>query len=211
MLKTVNLSHSFEYPLFNNINLNINKQESIAIIGRSGSGKSTLLNSLSSLLKPKSGEIIFEDKNLYSLKERELLKIRRELFGIIFQAHYLFRGFSGVENLEVASILSKNGIDKSILEKLKIEDVIKQQIGTLSGGQQQRVSIARVLTKKPKIIFADEPTGNLDKETSHDVMNIIFNYIKESNSSLFLVTHDEKLASRCDKVYRLENRELFKL
>ncbi len=211
MLKTINLSHSYDYPLFNNVNININERESIAIIGRSGSGKSTLLNSLSSLLKPTSGEIIFENKNLYSLKEKELLKIRREIFGIIFQAHYLFRGFSGIENLEVSSLLSKNKINDNILKKLKIQDVVKQQIGTLSGGQQQRVSIARVLTKNPKIIFADEPTGNLDKETSHDVMNIIFNYIKTNNSSLFLVTHDEKLANRCDKVYKLENQELLKL
>lgn len=211
MLKTTNLSHSYDYPLFENVNLNIDPKESIAIIGRSGSGKSTLLHILSSLLKPNSGEIIFNNKELYSLKEKELLKIRRELFGIIFQSHYLFRGFNGVENLEVASILSSHSIDKTTLEKLKIDSVINQQIGTLSGGQQQRVSIARVLTKKPKVIFADEPTGNLDKETSHDVMNMIFEYIKEEDSSLFLVTHDEKLASKCDIVYRLENRELIKL
>ncbi len=211
MLKTINLSHSYEYPLFENVNLNIKERGSIAIIGRSGSGKSTLLHILSSLLKPKSGEVIFQNNDLYTIKEKELLKLRRELFGIIFQSHYLFRGFSGVENLEVASILGTKSIDKNILEKLKIEKVINQQIGTLSGGQQQRVSIARVLTKKPKVIFADEPTGNLDKETSHDVMDMIFGYIKENNSALFLVTHDEVLASKCDLVYRLENKELIKL
>lgn len=211
MLKTINLSHSFDYPLFKDVNLSIKENQSIAIIGRSGSGKSTLLHILASLLKPNNGTILFEDKNLYSLKEKDLLKIRKNLFGIIFQSHYLFRGFNGIENLEVASLLSNQSIDKEVLEKLKIDNVINQQIGTLSGGQQQRVSIARVLTKKPKVIFADEPTGNLDKITSHDVMDMIFEYIKQNDSSLFLVTHDEKLASKCDFVYKLENSELIKL
>ena len=114
MLQAINLSHSFEYSLFSEVNLDIKAGSTTAIIGASGSGKSTILHILSTLLKPKSGEVIFGGKNLYSLKDDELLKIRRQDFGIIFQAHYLFRGFSAGENIELASILSGQKIDKNI-------------------------------------------------------------------------------------------------
>ncbi|MCG3661865.1 ABC transporter ATP-binding protein [Aliarcobacter butzleri] len=208
LLEAENLSHKFDYELFKNINLSLQKQESIAIIGTSGSGKSTLLNILSSLLKPTSGNVVFQRKDIYSLSQNDLLKIRRDDFGIIFQAHYLFRGFSANENLEIAEFLSGEKIDKNLLKELNIEHVINQGVGELSGGQQQRLSIARVLTKKPKIIFADEPTGNLDKDTANVVMNTLFNYIKKNNAGLILVTHENELALRCDKVYKLDNLEL---
>lgn len=208
LLEAKNLSHKFDYELFKNINLSLQKQESIAIIGTSGSGKSTLLNILSSLLKPTSGNVVFQRKDIYSLLQNDLLKIRRDDFGIIFQAHYLFRGFSANENLEIAEFLSGEEIDKNLLKELNIEHVIDQGVGELSGGQQQRLSIARVLTKKPKIIFADEPTGNLDKDTANVVMNTLFNYIKKNNAGLILVTHENELALRCDKVYKLDNLEL---
>ncbi|MFW3328605.1 ABC transporter ATP-binding protein, partial [Aliarcobacter butzleri] len=194
LLEAKNLSHKFDYELFKNINLSLQKQESIAIIGTSGSGKSTLLNILSSLLKPTSGNVVFQRKDIYSLSQNDLLKIRRDDFGIIFQAHYLFRGFSANENLEIAEFLSGEKIDKNLLKELNIEHVINQGVGELSGGQQQRLSIARVLTKKPKIIFADEPTGNLDKDTANVVMNTLFNYIKKNNAGLILVTHENELA-----------------
>ncbi|MCT7912060.1 ABC transporter ATP-binding protein [Arcobacter lacus] len=208
LLEAKNLSHKFDYELFKNINLSLQKQESIAIIGTSGSGKSTLLNILSSLLKPTNGNVVFQRKDIYSLSQNDLLKIRRDDFGIIFQAHYLFRGFSANENLEIAEFLSSEKIDKNLLKELNIEHVINQGVGELSGGQQQRLSIARVLTKKPKIIFADEPTGNLDKETANIVMDTLFNYIKKNNAGLILVTHENELALRCDKVYKLDNLEL---
>lgn len=208
LLEAKNLSHKFDYELFKNINLSLQKQQSIAIIGTSGSGKSTLLNILSSLLKPTSGNVVFQRKDIYSLSQNDLLKIRRDDFGIIFQAHYLFRGFSANENLEIAEFLSGEEIDKNLLKELNIEHVINQGVGELSGGQQQRLSIARVLTKKPKIIFADEPTGNLDKDTANVVMNTLFNYIKKNNAGLILVTHENELALRCDKVYKLDNLEL---
>ncbi|MDN5043782.1 ABC transporter ATP-binding protein [Aliarcobacter butzleri] len=208
LLEAKNLSHKFDYELFKNINLSLQKKESIAIIGTSGSGKSTLLNILSSLLKPTSGNVVFQRKDIYSLSQNDLLKIRRDDFGIIFQAHYLFRGFSANENLEIAEFLSGEKIDKNLLKELNIEHVINQGVGELSGGQQQRLSIARVLTKKPKIIFADEPTGNLDKDTANVVMNTLFNYIKKNNAGLILVTHENELALRCDKVYKLDNLEL---
>src|SRR5574344_899208 len=208
LLEAKNLSHNFDYELFKNISLTLEKKESIAIIGTSGSGKSTLLNILSSLLKPTIGNVVFESKDLYSLKQNQLLKIRRDDFGIIFQAHYLFRGFSAIENLNIATLLSHTNLDLKLLKELNIDHVINQGVGELSGGQQQRLSIARILMKKPKIIFADEPTGNLDKDTANIVMNTLFNYIKENDAGLILVTHEEDLAFRCDKVFKLEELNL---
>lgn len=205
LLQANNISHKFDYELFNNITLSLKKQESIAIIGMSGSGKSTLLNILSSLLKPVHGEVLFDDEEIYSLKQKKLLNIRRKDFGIIFQAHYLFRGFSAGENLDIATLLSGEELSEELLKDLKIDHVLAQSVGELSGGQQQRLSIARIMTKKPRIIFADEPTGNLDKDTANIVMNTLFNYIKDNNAGLILVTHESELAYKCDKVYKLED------
>ena len=211
ILKGANLGFAYDYALFENVNLALNAGESTAILGVSGCGKSTLLHILSTLLKPDSGEVIYKQKSLYGLSQNELIKIRRLDFGIIFQSHYLFKGFSAYENIELASILSGKKIEKNELEVLKISNVINQKVGELSGGQQQRVSIARVLTKKPKIIFADEPTGNLDKQTANEVMQVLFDYVNENNAALVLVTHDNELAAKCDNSYKLENKELVQI
>jgi len=210
LIKAYNLSHSFDYELFNNISLSVKPKEKVSIIGVSGSGKSTLLHILSTFLKPNSGEVYLFNKNIYEIKEKELIEIRKNKIGIIFQFHYLFNGFSAYDNLKVASLLAETKIDENLLKRLKIEDVINQNIQTLSGGQQQRVSIARVLTKKPKIIFADEPTGNLDRNTAFEVMGILEEYCNENNASLVMVTHDEELAKKCDTIYKLENKQLKK-
>ncbi|MCD8490091.1 MAG: ATP-binding cassette domain-containing protein [Desertifilum sp.] len=148
LLEAVNISHNFDYPLFKDINLCLSQKQSIAIIGSSGCGKSTLLNILSTLLKPLSGDVKFANKSIYSLKNQDILKIRREYFGIIFQAHYLFRGFNAKENLEISSILNNTDINEGLLKSLNIDFVMGQNVGSLSGGQQQRLSIARILTKK---------------------------------------------------------------
>ena len=208
MLKALNLSHKFDYLLFNDINLDIRPATTTAIMGVSGSGKSTILHILSTLLSPTDGEVIYNDKSLYKLSGDELLKIRRYDFGIIFQAHYLFKGFNGFENIELATILSGQKINLNLLKALKIDKVINQKIGELSGGQQQRVSIARVLAKNPKIIFADEPTGNLDHTTANEVMSVIFDYVKTNNAALVLVTHDKDIAQLCDIKYQLSNQHL---
>ncbi|EAI2977191.1 ABC transporter ATP-binding protein [Campylobacter jejuni] len=203
LLRAENLGHSFDYPLFENLNFTLNKKDCIAIQGSSGCGKSTLLHILSSLLKPNKGEVFFKGQNLYKINENERLKIRRYDFGIIFQTHYLFKGFSALENIELASVLSNQDLDEKILKKLGIYELLKQKIGKLSGGQQQRVSIARVLCKKPKIIFADEATGNLDFDNAKNVIELLVSYAKENDAALFFVTHDSKLAQFCDKTYVL--------
>jgi putative ABC transport system ATP-binding protein len=205
------VSHAFDYELFSDISLHVNSKETIAITGVSGSGKSTFLHILTTLLKPKSGIVRVLGKETFRLNEKELLTLRSCEIGIVFQAHYLFRGFTGVENIEVAAMLSEQDIDTKLLEKLHISDVIAKRVTDLSGGQQQRVSIARVLTKKPRIIFADEPTGNLDTQTAKEVMDIFEEYVTANDAALVIVTHDEGIAARCDKIFHLEDKQLFQI
>ncbi len=208
ILQAFNISHGFDYQLFSNIDFELNLHESKAILGRSGLGKSTLLHILSTFIKPNSGDVKLFNKNIYSLDENEIEKIRRYDLGIIFQAHYLFKGMTALENLEIATILAETDIDNSLIEQLEISNNMHQKIGDLSGGQQQRVSIARVLSKKPKIIFADEPTGNLDRETAELVIRVLLDYIHNNNASMVLVTHDESMAKFCNKRYLLRNQKL---
>ncbi len=211
LLSAKDLSHTFEYELFHEVALDLNEKETIAIIGISGSGKSTLLHILSTLLQPKRGEVFLFEENIATLNKKRLSKIKRDDLGLVFQSHYLFKGFSAYENLEVAAMLSRQTIEDELLKKLNIYECIKQKVTELSGGQQQRVSIARVLTKKPRIIFADEPTGNLDKQTAQEVMNLFFEYVQEHNAGMVLVTHDETLAHMCHKVYRLQDKKLHRV
>ena len=197
LLEAKNISHSFDYPLFKDINFSLDEEDSMSITGISGSGKSTLMHICSTLLKPDLGSVKLFDNDIYKLNDKKLVNIRRKDIGIIFQAHYLFRGFSAYENIELSALMTNFGIDDELLEKLNIKNIINQKVGELSGGQQQRVSIARVLSKKPKIIFADEPTGNLDPTTADEVINILFEYISKTKGALLLVTHDDKLANKC--------------
>ena len=208
LLTATNISHKFDYELFTDINFTLHPSQSVAIVGRSGCGKSTLLHIFSSFLKPLTGKVNLLGRELYSLREDEIEEMRRYELGIIFQFHYLFKGMSALENIEVATMLSGEIIDEALLERLEIAELMGQKISELSGGQQQRVSVARVLSKKPKVIFADEPTGNLDKETAKLVMDVLLDYVREHEAGLLLVTHDDEMASRCDESYRLEDKKL---
>lgn len=208
LLEAIGVSHGFEYTLFEDIEFVLEASESAAIVGRSGSGKSTLLHIFSTFLRPDTGSVKLLGKELYALKEGELEHLRRYEIGIIFQFHYLFKGMSAMENVNVATMLSGEKIDTDLLDNLEIRTLMEHKIGDLSGGQQQRVSIARVLSKKPRVIFADEPTGNLDKETATLVMDVLLAYVKENNAALLLVTHDHEMAARCDRIYTLEEKAL---
>lgn len=203
LLDARNLSHAFDYPLFENISFSLSAKESMAILGVSGSGKSTLLHICSTLLQPNQGEVILCNHNIYRDNDDARLTLRRYDVGIIFQAHYLFKGFFANENIELASLISDKTVDETLLKRLGIAEFMHYRVGELSGGQQQRVSIARVLAKKPKIIFADEPTGNLDDKTAQEVMNVLFEYIERENAALLLVTHNQQLAKQCTYVRHL--------
>ena len=211
LLSVKNLSHNFEYELFHDVSLDLDQGESIAIIGISGSGKSTLLHILSTLLTPNSGRVYLFGEDISQMSTKQLSKIKRDSLGLVFQSHYLLKGFSGCENLEVAAMLSSKEVDNELLKNLNIYEQINQKVTQLSGGQQQRISIARVLTKQPRVLFLDEPTGNLDKETANSVMEIFFEYLEKNDAGMILVTHDEELAYKCKKVYKLDNKELVRL
>ena len=208
LLEATHISHSFDYTLFTDIDFRLPSHQSAAIVGRSGSGKSTLLHIFSTFMKPDEGNVTVLGRDLYTLNEKAIEALRRYDIGIIFQFHYLFKGMSALENIHVATMLSGDEIDHTILKKLEIDHLMSHKTSELSGGEQQRVSIARVLSKKPRIIFADEPTGNLDKETAKLVMDVLLEYVKENDAGLVLVTHDENLAARCDNVYKVENNSL---
>lgn len=211
LLKANNLSHSFDTKLFSNVSLELEPKHTLSIIGLSGSGKSTLLNILSTLLKPDDGEVQLFGKDVSAMKSKELEDIKRNKLGLVFQQHYLFRGFSVKENLEISAMLSENEIDTELLQRLGVAHTLDQKVTELSGGQQQRISIARVLTKKPKILFVDEPTGNLDNVTSDEVKKIFFDYVQREEAGMVLVTHNEEFAMECDIVYKLENKELIRV
>ena len=208
LLEATAVSHSFDTLLFTNVNLSLLPHQSTAIIGRSGSGKSTLLHIFSTFIKPDEGSVKLFGKEISAQSDASIEALRRYDIGIIFQFHYLFKGMSAMDNVEVATMLSGEKIEEALLEKLEIKELMGQRIGELSGGQQQRVSIARVLSKKPRIIFADEPTGNLDKETAKLVMDVLLDYVKENESGLLLVTHDEEMAELCDRVFKLQDKVL---
>ncbi len=211
LLQAHNLSHSFDYLLYKNVDVVLRAGESMAVQGRSGSGKSTLLHTLSSFLAPLEGNVEIFGKDIYRLGDMQTEEMRRLEIGIVFQAHYLFKGMTGRENIEAAAILAGTTVDPWLLEKLEIDDVIDQKVSELSGGQQQRVSVARVLTKHPKLIFADEPTGNLDKQTATLVMDVMQEYIRQINGTLFVVTHDSAIAGKCEHHYLLEDKKLRKI
>ena len=153
LLEAIDISHSFDTLLFSDVDFRLDVHQSAAIIGRSGSGKSTLLHIFSTFIKPNVGTVKLFGNDIYAQKDVMIEALRRYDIGIIFQFHYLFKGMTAMENIDVATMLSGERMDEAILEKLEIKELMSQKIGDLSGGQQQRVSIARVLSKKPRIIL----------------------------------------------------------
>jgi putative ABC transport system ATP-binding protein len=207
-LRAEKLAHAFDYPLYRDVSLELYAGESVAVMGRSGSGKSTLLHTLAGLIEPLEGRVELFGEDLYAMKEPEKERLRRYETGIVFQQHYLFKGMTGLENVEIAALLAEEPLDDELFRLLEIDEVIGQKVSELSGGQQQRVSLARVLSKKPRIIFADEPTGNLDRETSELVMRIMLEYVEGEGAALFVVTHDGEIAAECSRRFLLEDQRL---
>jgi putative ABC transport system ATP-binding protein len=208
LLEAHGISQAFDYTLFTDVSFALGQHESAAVVGRSGSGKSTLLHIMATFLPPDSGSVRLFGKELYTQSEAQIEALRRFEIGIIFQFHYLFKGMKAIDNIEIATILAREEVDHQLLKKLQIDHLMSHKTSELSGGEQQRVSIARVLSKKPRIIFADEPTGNLDKETASLVLDVLSDYVAENDAALMLVTHDDEMASRCQKIYRLKDKQL---
>jgi putative ABC transport system ATP-binding protein len=196
------------------VSLDINAGEMIAIIGKSGSGKSTLMHLLATLDRPTSGSITLEDQDLGSLNSRALSAVRNQTFGFIFQQFFLNPKESVIDN--VALPLKIAGVNKrerqsraaEALAVLDLQDKANMQAKDLSGGQMQRVCIARALVTNPKIIFADEPTGNLDSENGQIVIDLLRSLCKEKGITVIMVTHDPDIAASCDRQIRLKDGRL---
>ena len=200
--------------ILNNLNLEIKSGESISIIGASGSGKSTLLHVLSSLDRTDSGDIILDNLLLSEINENELCKIRLRKIGFIYQFHHLINELTVKENIALPLMIDKKNkseISSSINKVIEQVDLKKRenfQIEKLSGGERQRVAIARSIVHDPKIIFADEPTGNLDKNNARNIFALLNDLANYNKSSLLMATHDLDIASKLNKSLILENGTL---
>ena len=201
----------------NGVDLTIYKGEFCAIVGTSGSGKSTMLNMLAGLEKPTKGEVIVAGEHLEKMNENQLVKFRREHVGFIFQSFNLLGTMNAIEN--VALPLTFLGVDKKIREAKAVEMLklvglpkhMKHRPNEMSGGQQQRVGVARALVLDPEIIFADEPTGNLDSKTSAEVLGLMRKVVTEKNQTMVMVTHDNHLAGFADRIFHIIDGKIVKI
>ena len=198
-------------------NFDICEGEFCAIVGTSGSGKSTLLNMLAGLEKPTKGSVVIAGQHIETLNEDQLVRFRRDNVGFIFQSFHLLGTMNAVEN--VALPLSFRGIPRDIrlkkadkmLDLVNLKKHKKHLPNQMSGGQQQRVGVARALVVDPKIIFADEPTGNLDSHTSEEVMELMQKVVREQKKTLVMVTHDEHLANYADRIFHIRDGKILKI
>lgn len=194
------------------IQFTIRKGEQVALTGKSGSGKSTLLSLLAGLDAPDSGVITIDNQNISSLSEKDLTNYRARNIGIVFQQFHLVSTLTALENvllpLEILKIDGAREKARALLESVNLAHRLNHLPSQLSGGESQRVAIARALATRPSILFADEPSGNLDEETGEKVMDLLFDLVKKTGTTLVLVTHDPELAARCERIIHLEHGKL---
>ena len=210
LTKTYNIGTPVETEVLHGLDLSLMEGEFAALIGPSGSGKSTLLNIIGLLERPTGGQLSFAGRNTATLPEAEITALRGRSIGFVFQFHHLLPAFSALENVMMPAIIA-NGAPSDALEAtaLQLLDAVglkahaHKKPGELSGGQQQRVAIARALALRPRLILADEPTGNLDTHTADDIFALLREFNRDSHCACLIVTHDPRLAARCDRVIRL--------
>jgi putative ABC transport system ATP-binding protein len=209
-LNNINLNYQLNgnnIKVLKNINFEIKKNERVAIIGESGSGKTSLLMLMSCLEKPTTGSIFFNNEDLSEMSEKKKTEIRKSKIGLIFQQFYLIPNYTAIENvmfpMQINKIKNERKKATSILSEIGLDHRKNNLPSELSGGEQQRVAIARAISFDPEIIIADEPTGNLDVKNTELVSNLLLDYSKKKKISLILVTHNMKLATKCDRVIKL--------
>jgi lipoprotein-releasing system ATP-binding protein len=195
--------------ILKNINLSIAEGEMLGIIGASGAGKSTLLHILGALDKPSAGKVLFSGKDVFSLDDRVLAEFRNSSIGFVFQFHHLLPEFNSLENVMLPGLISNKSFEetekraKQLLDELGLSKRIKHRPGELSGGEQQRVAVARALLQNPKIILADEPTGNLDTATGNALFELFLEQNSKNKTTFVIVTHNKTLSDRCHRVLEM--------
>lgn len=204
--------NTFKTQVLHDVNLSFEKGSFNSIIGASGSGKSTLLNLIGTLDTPTTGEIYIDSKRTDNLSKNELAKLRNETIGFIFQFHYLLPEFTALENVLMPYKIKSSKVPKEILERA---DALLDLVGlskiknnlavNMSGGQQQRTAIARALMNNPKIILADEPTGNLDSESTDTIYNLMRDINKKFNTTFIVITHDQRIAEKTDRIIEIKD------
>ena len=196
----------------NNISFEVEEGEFIAVIGPSGSGKSTLLHTIAGLEKPTNGQVYFYEKNMYEMSKKELTILRREKIGLIYQFYNLIPTLNAEENILLPLELDRKKIDKekfdNIIKFLNIDNRRKHLPNELSGGQQQKVAIGRALMIEPKIILADEPTGNLDSKSSNEIIQLLKNANKQYNQTIIMITHNLEIAKLADRIIKIEDGKI---
>ena len=211
-LTDINLNYKTDNNLIKvlqDINIEVKLKETLSIVGESGSGKTSLIMLIGGLEKASSGKIFFENNEITNMSEDEISNIRRKNIGIVFQSFYLIPNYTALENvsltLEINKISNAEIKAKEILERFGLTERFYNLPSQLSGGEQQRVAIARSIVMKPKLILADEPTGNLDSENSELISKILFDYVSDEKASLIMVTHDNNLANRTMKKIKIKD------
>lgn len=212
MLKAVNITKNYgSLKVVKGVNLSMEKGEIVAIVGSSGAGKSTLLHILGTLDKPDSGDIILNNTILNKLSNKALSKFRNKHIGFIFQFHHLLPEFTAIENVcipaWIAGASKKQSLDRAteLLERLGLRDRMQHKPSTLSGGEQQRVAVARALINQPDIVFADEPTGNLDSDNARHLHELLIQLRNEYQQAFLIVTHNDDLAASCDRTLHMKD------
>ncbi|WP_044040337.1 ABC transporter ATP-binding protein [Clostridium bornimense] len=214
IIETINLGKVYgkkenKVKALDNVNIEIEKGEFVAIIGASGSGKSTLLHQLGGVDRPSEGKVLIEDKDIYNFNKTELAIFRRRKIGFVFQSFNLIPVLTVEENIKMPALLDHRAIDdeyyKDLIKTLGLEGREIHLPSELSGGQQQRVAIARALINKPSIVLADEPTGNLDSETSKEIMEMLKFSIRKYNQTAIVITHDLSIAENADRIIKIND------
>lgn len=220
LLETQNLKKSFiteagELQVLKGINLSIKEGEMVGIVGVSGVGKSTLLHILGALDSPTSGDVFYSSTNIFSLNGKSLASFRNKTIGFVFQFHHLLPEFTAFENVMMPGLIQKSSAKdgrnykeiykkaEELLNEMGLSERKTHRPGELSGGEQQRIAVARALILEPKIVLADEPTGNLDAITGEELFNIFVNLNKEKGITFVIVTHNESLSKRCHRVLKM--------
>lgn len=219
ILKLKSLCYSYNevaqsIQVLKNLNLIVENGESVAVLGQSGCGKSTLLNLIGGMEKPDSGEIWLNGRNFNDLNEEKITQLRAKYFGFVYQFHHLLKDFTALKNVMMPLLIQgtneeiANQKSTELLSDIGLEHRLDHLPSELSGGERQRVAVARALINQPKCLLADEPTGNLDSHNANEVLNLMIELNSRQNSALIVVTHDEKVANKMQKILVLENGQL---